>query len=183
MAENNYVENSDIIQPTEIGEDVLIPVYVSSRFSTGSWSGLIKKFLVAKNTVTSSGSFTITPDVTLGTGAVDDFMFDYIKVGGKVLLTFLCRSYVITVGEATTRVELDLTGTAAEPSANFASGFLFKGSVNTGSYNAGGVNVVQDCAISTVSGTKKIQIVLNTEANVSGSDFETIVGGTITITI
>ena len=183
MAENNYVENSDIIQPTEIGEDVLIPVYVSSRFSTGSWSGLIKKFLVAKNTVTSSGSFTLTPDVTAGTGAVDDFRFDFIKVGGKVMLTFRCRSFVIATGEATTAVELDLTSTAAEPAANFASGFLFTGSVNTPNFSAGGgADVVQVVSISTVIGTKKLQIALGLEANATG-DFDTAIGGAITITI
>lgn len=137
-----------------------------------------------RETLLDAGTFTLTPDVTAGTGAVDDFMFDYIKVGGKVILTFFCRSYVITVGEATTTVELDLTGTAAEPSANFASGFLFKGSVSSGTLStATGTNVLQNIGISTVSGTKKIQIVLNTEVNVSGSDFDTIVGGTITITI
>lgn len=164
----DFPETGDILYVVDVSDTSESPQGTSKQMQRG--------------TLLDVGAFTVTPDVTAGSGAVDDFNFDYFKIGGKVILTFLCRSYVITVGESTTTVQLDLTGTAAEPSANFSTGFNYKGSVNTGSYSSSG-NVVQDIAINTVAGTKKLQVILSTEANVATIDFETLIGGTITITI
>lgn len=182
MADNSYVENQDILQPSDIGDEVLVPIDVARRYNAGSYSDIVRKYLVAKNIFSASGEFTVTPVVTAGSGTADDFNFDYFKMGGKIQLPFLCRSFIVVVGEATTVVQIDLTGTPAEPSANFATGFDYTGSVNTSSYNASG-NVVQDIALNTVGGTKKLQIALTTEANVSAVDFTALIGGTISITL
>ena len=136
-----------------------------------------------RETLLDAGTFTLTPDVTAGTGTVNNFNFDYIKVGGKVLLTFLCRQYQVEVGEGGTDVQLDLTGTPAEPAANFATSGGYKGSISIGIYNDANSNIVSVIATTTVSGTKKIQISLNIESNVTGSPFDTSIGGAITITI
>jgi len=160
-------------------DDLLYIVDVSD--TSESPQGTSKQ--MERETLLDAGDFTLTPTVTAGTGAVDDFDFDFIKVGGKVLLTFFCRDFIVEVGEDTTSVELDLTGTVAEPSANFASGFLFTGSVSTSAYSQGaGTDIVQNCGISTVTGTKKVQIGLTLQANAS-LQYGTTIGGAITITI
>lgn len=107
MSESNYVENSDIIQPTEIGEDVLIPVYVSSRFSTGAWSGLIKKFLVAKNTVPSAGTYTPTISGETNGILIAPQQARYIKVG-SIVNVFAQLEITMDAGETTGTFEISL---------------------------------------------------------------------------
>lgn len=182
MADNNYVENRDILKPSDLGEEVLVPIDIATRYNVGSWSELERKYLVAKNLFGISGQLTITPEVTAGSGSVNDFNIDYFIIGGKAFINLFCRSFLVAVGEATTTVTLDLTGTEIAPSSDFGSAFGFTGAANPSAYSSAG-NSVQVCTVNTVSGSKKIQVSLTLDANASGNDYETGIGGSISITI
>jgi hypothetical protein len=131
-----------------------------------------------------SGDFTLSPDVIVGTGSVGEFIFDYIKVNNKVLLTFFCDQFVIPIGEVQTIIQLDLTGTPAEPTENFNTSKSLPGSINVNLYNNdNGGNVFSGILLYRVPQTKKIQIEAATISNVVNDDFNTFVRGSITITI
>lgn len=184
MADNNYVENRDILQVSDLGEEVLVPIDIATRYNVGSWSELERKYLVAKNIFGVSGQFTVTPDVTTGTGTSTDFTFNFIKVGSKAILSFFSEVLEIPVGEQILKIQIDLTGTSAEPAANFIGPYSFTGSINQYDVNLGTASILlANAAVLSVNGTKKILVVLGTDALVSGSNYQASIGGTITITI
>jgi hypothetical protein len=121
-----------------------------------------------------SGKLTITPVVTDGDGTADDFTLMYQITGNIVDVSGFCRDYEVADGDDTLTVQLDLTGTALEPAANFTGAFqLTGGAMVSDLTDDGGTEVVQAIAINTVSGTKKLQIGLGLEAALSGSTFLT----------
>ncbi len=132
--------------------------------------------------IMNTGKSVITPTVTAGTGTVNDFTCIFYRMGNNVHMDYFCRGYIIALGEATTTVTLDLTGTGFEPTSNFSSGFQVYGSVNSVSYtNSSGT--VQEVGLSSVSSSKNVQISVQLTANATGSDFETVVGGSFSYEI
>jgi hypothetical protein len=122
------------------------------------------------------GKLTITPVVTDGDGSADDFTLMYQITGNIVDVSGFCRTYTIEDGDDILAVELDLTGTALEPAANFTGAFQLTGGAMTPNLSkGGGSDVVQAISINTVSGTKKLQIGLGLQAPLSGDTYATSV--------
>jgi hypothetical protein len=114
---------------------------------------------------------TIVPTVT-GSGSVDDFSVMFTKQGNTVTAIGFSRSFNVADTETTTTVALTIPAAYA-PAVNFTGGFQVYGGANSAqlSSSAGAVGTV---ALSSVTGTKNIQIDLGLQAAASG-DFETAV--------
>jgi hypothetical protein len=160
------------------------PFVRNNNDATSARFGHLNAIVDNLNNNINSGDFTLIPDVILGTGSVGEFDFDYIKVNNKVLLTFFCNEFIIPIGEVQTIIQLDLTGTPAEPTENFNTNKSVPGSINVNLYNNdNGGNVFSAILLYRVQETKKIQIEAATISNVVNDDFNTFVRGSITITI
>lgn len=115
---------------------------------------------------------TIVPVVTSANGSAGDFNVMCYRFGDKIMFNGFCRPYTIEDTTTTTTVELTLPASFA-PASNFAGGFKIYGGASSSAINAGG-NSLQNCTLSTVTGTKKLQISLGLTAAASG-DFETAI--------
>jgi hypothetical protein len=134
--------------------------------------GVSKK--ISPELISLPGKLTITPVVTDGDGTAGDFTLMYQITGNIVDVSGFCREYEVADGDNVLTVELDLTGTALEPAANFTGAFQLTGVAMVSSLtDDGGTEVVQVIAIATVTASKKLQITLVLEAALSGSTFLT----------
>lgn len=126
--------------------------------------------------IMQAGKLTITPVVTDGDGTADDFTLMYQITGNIVDVSGFCRGYEIADGDNTLTVELDLTGTALEPAANFTGAFQLTGGADVADISVGGgADVVQSITINTVTASKKLQIGLGLQAPLSGDTYATSV--------
>jgi hypothetical protein len=174
MDEKSYIESSEIIQVSSFGDGLLIPMLQAASVRDGNFSGLERVYVVAKNALPNSGKLDITPVVTDGDGTAGDFTLMYQITGNIVDVTGFCRDYEIADGDDTLTVQLDLTGTALEPAANFTGAFQLTGGATTPDLSSGGgADVVQSITISTVPSSKKLQVSLGLEAALSGTVYLT----------
>lgn len=166
----DFPESGDLLYVVDVSDTSESPQGTSKQMQRG--------------TLLDVGQFTVTPDVTTGTGTSTDFTFNFIKVGSKAILSFFSEVLEIPVGEQILKIQIDLTGTSAEPAANFIGPYSFTGSINQYDVNLGTASILlANAAVFSVDGTKKISVVLGTDALVSGSNYQASIGGTITITI
>jgi hypothetical protein len=136
--------------------------------------GVSKK--ISPELISLPGKLTITPVVTDGDGTAGDFTLMYQITGNIVDVSGFCRDYEIADGDATLAVQLDLTGTALEPAANFTGAFQLTGGAMVSDLTKdGGAEVVQAIAIATVTGSKKLQIALTLQTALSGTTYITLV--------
>ena len=128
--------------------------------------------------ILQAGKLTITPVVTDGDGTAGDFTLMYQITGNIVDVSGFCRSIEIADGDQGLEADLDLTGTPLEPAANFTGGSQLTGGANV--YNLGnGTDIVSNVIIKTQTGTKKLGIEIQLEAQLSGNTFDTIVSFSI----
>jgi len=151
-------------------DDLMYVVDVSDTSESSQGTSKAVEF----SDIIQAGKLSITPVVTDGDGTAGDFTLMYQITGNIVDVSGFCRDYEVADGDATLSVELDLTGTALEPAANFTGAFqLTGGAMVTDLSDDGGTEVVQSIAIATVTTSKKLQIILTLEAALSGSTFLT----------
>jgi hypothetical protein len=124
--------------------------------------------------IMAAGKIEISPVVTDGDGTATDFTLMYQITGNIVDVSGFCREYEIADGDDVLTVELDLTGTALEPAANFTGAFQLTGGAAFSEHSqGGGTDVLQSISINTVTLTKKLQIAVSLEAPLSGDTFNT----------
>jgi hypothetical protein len=122
-----------------------------------------------------SGTATITPVVTVGTGSATDFTIYFYRIGNLVHFDFYCRTFTIVIGEGSTTVTVDLTGTGFEPSSDFSgTGDVF--GISRPANVVDGANEMSSSSIES-DVPKKIKIDVSLTANASGDDFSTSVSG------
>jgi hypothetical protein len=137
--------------------------------------GTSKEVTYEELEIPTSGTATITPVITAGTGTCTDVTVSFFKIGGIVHFQFYTRTLTIPVGESSISLTVDLTGTGFEPSADFSgTGDVFGISrpVNV----VDGANEMSSSSIE-ADLPKKIKIDVSLTANASGSDFSTSVSG------
>lgn len=114
---------------------------------------------------------TVVPTVT-GSGDVDDFSVMFTKQGNTVTAFGFTRVFNVADTETTTTVALPIPAAYA-PAANFTGGFQVYGGANSTQLNSAAGDV-QGITLSSIIGTKSIQIGLELQSAASG-DFETAV--------
>lgn len=122
-----------------------------------------------------SGISTITPVVTVGTGSATDFTISFIRVGNRVHFEFYCRTFTIVVGESTTAVTIDLTGTGFEPATDFAVLNDVFGIARTSNLSGGAVELSSAGVEAALP--KKLSIGAALTANAVGVDFSSSITG------
>jgi hypothetical protein len=128
--------------------------------------------------IMQAGKLTITPVVTDGDGTADNFTLMYQITGNIVDVSGFFRSFLIEDGDQGLEADLDLTGTPLEPAANFTGGSQLTGGANVSSLG-NGTDIVSNVIIKTQTGTKKLGIEIQLEAQLSGNTFDTIVSFSI----
>lgn len=169
MNDVSYLPIGDLL--ASLPSDAVVRVLVPTAIEGGNAFDLKEEFVFA-NKLSASSLETITPVVTAGSGSVDDFSVMCYRLGNKIMYNGFCRTYIVADTETTTTVELTLPAAFA-PASNFADARQIYGGASSSAINAGG-NSLQNCTLSTVTGTKKLQISLGLTAAAS-SNFTTAV--------
>ena len=107
-----------------------------------------------------------------GSGSVDDFSVMFTKQGNTVTAIGFTRTFIVADTEATTLAVLTIPAAYA-PAVNFTGGFQVYGGANSAQLSASAGDV-ENITLSSLIGTKNIQIALGLQAAASG-DFETAV--------